>query len=98
VASDSTPEIDGQDIINSYILSREKIYSLRRGGAIKRLPRITTAEIHDKSKANVFVKALAVIQVFWICVQVIVRSAKGLTISQLELVVTAFSLCVIITY
>jgi hypothetical protein len=96
-ASDSTPEMDGQDIVNSYILSGETIYSLRHPWGIK-LPGITTAEIHDKGKANVFVKVLAVIQVFWICVQVIVRSARGLTVSQLELVVTAFSLCAIITY
>ena len=64
MASNSTPEIDGQDIINSCILSGEKIYFLRNVRAIKRLPRITTAEIHDKGKANAFVKALAIFQVF----------------------------------
>lgn len=41
---------------------------------------------------------MAVIQVSWVAVQVIVRSAKGLTILQLELMTTAFSLCAIITY
>ena len=91
-------EIDGQDIVNSYILSGEDILYLRKRGIIKRLPCITTAEIHDKGKANVFVKAIAVIQVFWISLQVVVRSIRGLAISQLELVVTAYSLCAIITY
>jgi hypothetical protein len=64
VASDSTPEIDGQDMVNSHILPGQKMYLLRHVGAIKRLPGITTAEIHDKSKVNIFVKALAVIQAF----------------------------------
>jgi hypothetical protein len=96
VEPDENP--DGQDIVNSYILAGEAIYELRGDGDIESLPRITTAEIHDKGKANVFVKALVILQVLWICVQVIVRGARGLTISQLELVVTAFSLCAIITY
>jgi hypothetical protein len=65
---------------------------------IKNLPEMATAEIHDKSKSDFFVKAVAVIQIFWVFVQVIVRSAKGLAVSQLELVVTAFSVCAILTY
>jgi hypothetical protein len=36
--------------------------------------------------------------VFWFVLQVIVRAAKGLNISQLEIAVTAFAVCAIITY
>lgn len=92
------PKIDGQDVVNSYILSGEDVLKLRDYNIIARLPNITTAEIHDRSKSNVFVKAVTIIQIFWISLQVIVRSARGLAISQLELVVTAFSLCAIMTY
>ena len=84
--------------MNSYILSGEDVYELRHKEIIARLPSITTAEILDRSKSNVFVKALTITQVFWISLQFIVRSVRGLAISQLELVVTAFSLCAIITY
>jgi uncharacterized membrane protein len=58
----------------------------------------TQAEIHDKSKANSLGKGLAAMQVLWVCVEVIVRSTRGLAISQLELVVAAFLIYAVITY
>jgi hypothetical protein len=54
--------------------------------------------IHDKNKINFLVKALAVVQAFWVRIQVIVPTARGLAISQLELQITAFSACTVITY
>lgn len=81
-----------------FIIPPDFILSIRRAGLIPKLPGITKEEIHDKSKANFLVKAIAAVQVFWVCVQVIVRSARGLAISQLELMVTAFSICAVITY
>ncbi|PMD34475.1 hypothetical protein L207DRAFT_517611 [Hyaloscypha variabilis F] len=102
------PKIDGQDIVDSHIISGEHLYRLRSARDevdasrdheyIEKLPGITAAEIHDKGKSNAFTKVVAILQVFWISVQVIVRRARGLTISQLELVTAAFSLCAIITY
>ncbi len=62
---DPSPKMDGEDIAYSYILSGQDIYHLRRNGIIDRLPCITTDEIHDKSKSNVFVKVLAMAQIFW---------------------------------
>jgi hypothetical protein len=96
--SDLPLNIDGQDVVNSYILTGERILNLRSTNKIEKLPGITATEIHDRGKSNVFVKVVAVIQVLWTAVQVIVRSVRGLTVSQLELVVTSFSLCAIITY
>lgn len=92
------PDSALDDVVGSYVLLPDMFLDLRKKGDIPRLPNITKEEIHDKSKANIFVKALAVIQVFWMCVQVIVRHTRGLAISQLELVVTAFSVCAILTY
>lgn len=85
-------------IAGSRILSPDMLLSLRKAGLILRLPNITGEEIHDRSKANIFVKALAAIQVLWVDVQIIVRSTRGLAISQLELVVAAYSLCAFFTY
>jgi hypothetical protein len=65
---------------------------------LERLPNITTSELNDKSKGDIFVKVIAVIQVFWVALQIIVRVRKGLKISQLELAVAAFSVCATITY
>jgi hypothetical protein len=94
----TSPERDVSGITGSTILPPEILLSLRKQGRISRLPNITEEEIHDKSKANAFVKALAAVQIFWVCVQVIVRIARGLAISQLELMVTAFSICATVTY
>lgn len=66
--------------------------------AIPHLPKISGDEIRDKSKSNLFVKVVAVIQVVWVTVQVIVRTSRGLPVSQLELVVTAFSACAVLSY
>ncbi|KAH8599526.1 hypothetical protein B0O99DRAFT_328402 [Bisporella sp. PMI_857] len=59
---------------------------------------ISEAEIRDKNKSSVFVKALAVIQIILVSAEVIVRHSRGLSVSQLEIVVCAFSLCALVTY
>ncbi|KAE8444728.1 hypothetical protein EG329_014288 [Mollisiaceae sp. DMI_Dod_QoI] len=65
---------------------------------IEKIPDISEKEIQDKSKGDFFVKATAVIQASWMIVQTIVRGAKGLAVSQLEIAVLAYSACTIITY
>lgn len=44
------------------------------------------------------VRAIAVIQILWTTVQLIVRGARHLAVSQLEVAVAAFAVCAIITY
>lgn len=65
---------------------------------MRRVPNITGSEINDKSKGDICVKSVAVVQAIWIILQVIVRAAKKLDVSQLEQATTAFSVCTIITY
>lgn len=67
-------------------------------GAIEKMPSISKAEIQDKSKGDVFVKMSAVVQILWLCIQLIVRKVEGLPTSQLEIAVLAFSVCTIVTY
>lgn len=45
-----------------------------------------------------FARLVAIAQITWIALQVIVRAAKGLAISQLEIAVLAFSSCAILIY
>ncbi|OCK90884.1 uncharacterized protein K441DRAFT_665639, partial [Cenococcum geophilum 1.58] len=80
------------------VLLGETILEMRRREYIKPLPDITYDELSDKSKGNVFAKTIAISQVSWNTVQIVARVAKGLTVTQLELAVTAFSFCAIITY
>jgi hypothetical protein len=65
---------------------------------VLKLPSVTTAEIEDKSKGDIFVRAIAVAQIAWILVQVIARASRGLAISQLEITAVAFSACAITIY
>ncbi|KAK1752663.1 hypothetical protein QBC47DRAFT_454050 [Echria macrotheca] len=85
-------------IERSYVLLPRFLFRLRSSGDIPAMPSITEPEIMDRSKSSVFVKALAVLQVCWVCMQVIGRSARGLAVSQLELVVVAFAVCAVFIY
>lgn len=55
-------------------------------------------EIQDKSKADWFLKSLAVIQVAWVITNVLVRYITRLPISQIELATVAFSIMAVLIY
>ena len=74
------------------------IFTLRQSNHVMKLPHITEEEINDKSKSNSFVKAIAVTQIIWMVVQIIMRTSRGLAITQLEIAVMAFSVCAVILY
>lgn len=76
----------------------DTLFNLRHRGTLKRLPDVTTAELSDKSKGNIFIKVIAIGQVSWNTTQIIARAAKGLAVTQLELAVAAFSVCTMIIY
>lgn len=86
------------DRARRFCLTGRHIRELRKSKWLERLPDITAAEIGDKSKGDVLVKCIAVIQIFWAIVQIIVRAKRMLTISQLELAVTGYAVCTVITY
>ncbi len=55
-------------------------------------------DIEDKSKADWFLKSIAVAQISWLLASVIDRAATHLPITQLEICTSAFSLLAIATY
>ncbi|KAE9377341.1 hypothetical protein N431DRAFT_463116 [Stipitochalara longipes BDJ] len=55
-------------------------------------------EIEDKGKADVLVKLLAVSQITWLVLSVIVRGSTHLPVSQLEIITVAFSAIAVATY
>ena len=63
-----------------------------------RLPYITEEELQDKSKSDTFVRTIAIVQLIWIGVQIVVRAVRRLAVSQLEIAVIAFAACAIIIY
>jgi hypothetical protein len=62
------------------------------------LPRITKADIDDKSKADLFIKAWLTIQASWFCVQCLFRLISGYSISLLELNTLAHCTCAFLIY
>ncbi|KUJ22820.1 uncharacterized protein LY89DRAFT_311399 [Mollisia scopiformis] len=83
---------------NPYHLTGRQICQLRKEGILPRLPHISEAELTDRSKSDGFVKAIAFSQILWDIIQIIVRAARKLPISQLELAVIAFAVCAMIMY
>ena len=85
-------------VYGPYHLTADQLRMLRGLGLLPNLPCVTTEEINGRSKAAFFSKTIAVIQIFFDAFQVTVRAIRGISISQLELAVTAFSLCAIVIY
>ena len=83
---------------NPYHLTAIQICELRREGFLPKLPYISKEELDDKSKGNSFIKAIALFQIIWATIQIIVRAVRNIAISQLELAVIAFATCAVIIY
>ncbi|GAM36336.1 hypothetical protein TCE0_018f05346 [Talaromyces pinophilus] len=62
------------------------------------LPLLSERAISDKSKADFFTKAIATVQIASLLLSIIVRTARGLDFSQLELITLAFAACGVFTY
>ncbi|KAJ4855322.1 uncharacterized protein T069G_10880 [Trichoderma breve] len=83
---------------NPYHLNGECIYLLRQKGYITKLPNITEEEIKDKSKGDIFVKLIALGQIVWSTIQIIVRAVRRLPVSPLEVAVVAFAISAVFIY
>jgi hypothetical protein len=55
-------------------------------------------DINDKNKSDWLMRTIAVGQISWLILSVIVRAAKKLPISQLEICTTAFAILAVATY
>ncbi|PON20825.1 hypothetical protein TGAM01_v210333 [Trichoderma gamsii] len=79
-------------------LSVDQLYDLRRDRVIESLPDIRAEEIKDKSQSDTLGKFIAIGQIAWTIVQIIVRAVKRLPVSPLEVAVVAFAACAVIVY
>lgn len=55
-------------------------------------------DIENQSKADGFLKTIAVLQITWIVLTVLVRGVTGLPLTQLEIATLAYSIFAILTY
>jgi len=81
-------EYDGNRPIRVLLPDQLESYSLTGNGDF---PRISKADIEDKSKGDAISKALVVLQTSWFVTQCIARGVQGLPITELEIVTVAFS-------
>jgi hypothetical protein len=79
-------------------LDGSQLAHARKVGIIEKLPRMTEDEIDDLNKGDVFLKVLAVVQIMWLCIQLITRLSRRLPTTQLEVVTLAFAVTSITTY
>ena len=82
----------------TWALSAMQILYACQKGIITGPPKLSTADLEDRSKGDVLVKGAAVLQLTWLVVQMIARASEGLAISLLEVMTLAFALCAIATY
>jgi hypothetical protein len=81
-----------------YHLTICDILALREDSSLEKLPSITEEEINDKSKSDGLVRAIAIVQIAWMALQIIARESRRLAISQLEISVLAFASCAVVIY
>lgn len=62
------------------------------------LPKVTKKELQDKSKSDALVKALAIVQVLWLIIQLAARRYYGLASAPFEIITAALSASTIILY
>ncbi|KAH8131360.1 hypothetical protein FP744_10003754 [Trichoderma asperellum] len=92
------PLADKEIYHDPYHLTGEEIFDLRKRGHITKLPDMTEAEIKDKSKGDMLGKMIALGQIAWSTIQIIVRVARRLPVSPLEVAVVAFAVCAVLIY
>ena len=78
---------------NIWTVDGVQLQYLRKVGIISRLPRLTEEEMKDRSKGDLLTKSMALLQVLWLSVQLILRKAQGLPSTQLEIMTAAFATC-----
>ncbi|KAE9377683.1 hypothetical protein N431DRAFT_478862 [Stipitochalara longipes BDJ] len=90
-SSDSSDDGWQQPSLNADIVALHKKELLQ-------YPEITKLEIQDRSKADTFAKAFALLQSSWFLLNVVGRRIQCLPISPLELSCIAYVFCTLITY
>lgn len=79
------------DYVSFPITAKQLHYLVQRGHL--QMPKISKEEIWDKSKADMFAKAVASFQAIWLVAQVVARGIQHLPVTLLELSTVALIMC-----
>jgi len=88
-------EYDGNQPVRVLFPTQLQSYSLTGNGDF---PKLSKAEIQDKSKGDAISKAVVILQTSWFVTQCIARVVQRLPITELELVTIAFATLNIVIY
>jgi len=88
-------EYEGNKPIRVLLPDQLESYSLTGNGDF---PRLSKAEIDDRSKGDFISKGLVVLQTGWFVMQCIARAVQGLPITELELITVAFATLNLVLY
>ncbi|KAF7540827.1 hypothetical protein G7054_g1013 [Neopestalotiopsis clavispora] len=80
------------------VLNRKALALAIRCEMLPQEPPISKQEILDHSKAGAFTKILAIWQIVWFLVDIVMRLARHLPIAQLEVGVAGFAMLALATY
>lgn len=83
---------------NIWVLDAHQLYLARKFGIIFHLPKVSEDDIADRSKSDGLVKLLALAQILWLVLQLIVRAAQGKPSSQVEIMALAYAGCAAVVY
>lgn len=75
----------------SWALSSIQLLYACQKGIIPGPPKLSTADLEDRSKGDVSVKGAAIVQLTWLVIQMIARGSEGLAISLLEITTLALA-------
>lgn len=81
-------------------ITTERLASLlqKRYIGVDELRDLSISSIVDKSKGDFFTKGLAVMQVLWLMITLLIRASRNLAVTQLEILASAFAICSALTY
>ncbi|KAK3328630.1 hypothetical protein B0T19DRAFT_476203 [Cercophora scortea] len=81
-----------------WVLDGSQLLLARQLGVITKLPTILEDDVSDKNKGDLFVKVVAVSQIAWFVLQLIVRLVSRIPTSQLEIMTLSFAISTGLTY
>lgn len=81
-------------------ITTERLAGLLQKGyiSVDELRDLSIKSIVDKSKGDTFTKGLAVVQVLWLMITLLIRASRNLAVTQLEILASAFAICSALTY
>ncbi|KAJ5834364.1 hypothetical protein N7447_000390 [Penicillium robsamsonii] len=83
---------------NLWVLDANQLLLARELGIIERLPSLSQASLGDRNKGDLILTILALVNISWMLIQLIIRLAQDRPSSQLEIFTVSFAICSVITY